>query len=822
MSTQDEFGEALDFLSFGGGSAPPGQPGDRIGDYRLVTEIGRGGGGVVFEAVQRSLGRRVALKILHGHAEWNEGDGEATVEPHLENESQQQREAILLASLEHPHLVKVYDTGVDGQRRWVTMQLIEGCSLAHLIAGKVPELPKPDDRGWHEFLLPRLTNVADALAAAHDAGVSHGDLKPSNVLLDHGGHAFLTDFGLASRKQEDPSDESATRPFRGTPRYASPEQARGASPDPRGDAFSFGLLMFTCLNGKPAFEGNTTREVLHQIQHSGVKWANPDRIPRDLRAVVEKCLEKHPRDRYANAGEIAAELRRFTRFAPVEARPHGRLQRWVRLVRHRPKSSSIIAALIGVTLVAALAFYQMGNTKQDLGFLEDRGRMVEVDDLWNAGTLDRQPLRPEFLTLAERDAVASILLGDVYLVGEDWAAAERAYHHALSLSDALPFLHLRLALAAHHLNGTALPPPPAREPTNAREAFVLACYLEELAAPTDALDVLRANSASKAGSFPLMLKMASLMRATLQHKSAVRTLERAVGLHPQRVEFVHLLAHEYRALNLLDDSYGLGRRFQVTLESQDPLVLADMALAMLMRGDGRAAQSLTKRAAASEGCEQPWVISVRARVIALANPGNALQLLDDALENHGAIPCLLEARGLVAIDVEDWTTVETMSDALLAHEELDWQVAGLALDARLDRLREEPHQALEDYLQLAQLDPECPAWPLQLADIYHDLGQLDEAETWIDRSTRLDSAGIEGLMMKAQILTSQGRAEDAIGSATRAFGLNSKNPEAAYRVGATWLAMDEPKAALPFLARAIRFAPDNQTYRDAYDEAWSR
>ncbi|MGL4555216.1 MAG: serine/threonine-protein kinase, partial [Gemmataceae bacterium] len=291
--------DALDFVQGVAGDGPA--PGSAFGEFRLLGELGRGGMGVVYEAEQPALGRRVALKVLPGAAA-------------LDGRHRQRflNEARAAAGLHHPHIVPVHSVGEAGGTPFFAMQKIDGRPLAGKLA------PVEAAR--------LIAQAADALAYAHAQGVIHRDVKPGNLLVEPSGHLWVVDFGLA--RVDGVAGLSATADVLGTPRYMSPEQAAGAPLDHRTDQFSLALTLYEALAGRPAYGGTTREAVLRQALTA--EPPAPD-VPRDLRTIVGKALARDPAGRYPGCREFADDLRRFVEGRPIVARPEGlgrRAGRW--------------------------------------------------------------------------------------------------------------------------------------------------------------------------------------------------------------------------------------------------------------------------------------------------------------------------------------------------------------------------------------------------------------------------------------------------------------------------------------------------------------
>jgi eukaryotic-like serine/threonine-protein kinase len=340
-------------------TTPPADLG-RLGDFRLVREVGRGGMGVVYEAVQVSLGRRVALKVL---------PNASVLEPrHLQRF---QVEAQAAASLNHSHIVPVFATGSTEGIPYYAMRFIDGRDLARVIVelrrddlaatvadGGAPAAATPLSSQGVCFArdVARLARqAAEALDHAHANDVLHRDIKPSNLMIDGGGQLWITDFGLARVLGSLELTQTGDAP--GTPRYMSPEQALGrrAPVDGRTDVYSLGVTIYELLTLRPAYAGDDRLEVLRQIAHdepTAPRRIDPT-IPVDLETIVLKAMAKSPMDRYATAADLASDLGRFLGNRPILARRLSLADlgaKWMRRHRALVAGLAVTAGLIVVTL----------------------------------------------------------------------------------------------------------------------------------------------------------------------------------------------------------------------------------------------------------------------------------------------------------------------------------------------------------------------------------------------------------------------------------------------------------------------------------------
>lgn len=323
-------------------AAEPGLPWESLGGFRLLRALASGGMGVVYEAVQEPLGRRVALKVLRN---------EMRSSP--EARERFRREAQAVARLRHRHIISVIDAGEDRGTLWIAMDLVEGRGLDALLreaAARGKGVPPARAARWCAAL-------ARALDYAHGKGIVHRDVKPGNVWIAPDGEPLLLDFGVARA----PADgaPTLTTAFVGSVPYASPEQLAGRKVDGRTDVYGLGVTLYQCLTGVLPFDGETVDRVIHRVLHeepSPPRRRNPS-VPADLDVVAMKALEKDPEARYASAGEFAADLEAVLEFRPVKARPPGPVRRLRAFARARPALATALGALLlggaGLGLLAA-------------------------------------------------------------------------------------------------------------------------------------------------------------------------------------------------------------------------------------------------------------------------------------------------------------------------------------------------------------------------------------------------------------------------------------------------------------------------------------
>lgn len=269
-------------------------PGKRVGQYNIISELGKGGQGAVYKAVDTKLNRTVAIKTLPPELSVDE-----TARKRFH------REARLASALDHPNICGIYDLAEVGGAHFIVMQFVEGKNVRELVNGRPLELTSA---------VRIAIQVCDALAAAHAQGIIHRDIKAHNIIVTGNGIVKVLDFGLAKITQSGENDQTELTalgsPY-GTPTYAAPEQSRGEKVDHRADIFSTGVLLYELLTGTWAFHGKTAIDVRHAVLHdepTPIASRRGEQIPADLNAVVHRALEKLPERRFQSIAEMRDAL----------------------------------------------------------------------------------------------------------------------------------------------------------------------------------------------------------------------------------------------------------------------------------------------------------------------------------------------------------------------------------------------------------------------------------------------------------------------------------------------------------------------------------
>ncbi len=322
----------------GGDALPRGETVRYFGDYELLTELGRGGMGVVYRARQVSLNRPVALKMIKA--------GVLAADDDLRRF---QNEAEAVALLDHPGIVPVHEVGEHQGQRYFSMRLVDGGNLAERLSAY-----RDDPRAAAALV----AEAAEAVLHAHMRGILHRDLEPANILVDPEGHPHITDFGLAKRVEAD-ADLTTSGAILGTPAYMAPEQASGrrGSITTATDVHGLGAVLYAMLTGRGPFGGDSIVDTLTMVREQPPVPPRKfnAKVPRDLEVICLKCLEKDPRRRYSGAQAVVDDLRRWLEDRPILARPVGALERARLWCRRKPAVAALAAAVVLAVVVGTAA-----------------------------------------------------------------------------------------------------------------------------------------------------------------------------------------------------------------------------------------------------------------------------------------------------------------------------------------------------------------------------------------------------------------------------------------------------------------------------------
>jgi serine/threonine protein kinase/tetratricopeptide (TPR) repeat protein len=654
--------------------------------YEIISELGRGGMGVVYKARQKGLGRIVALKMVLAGA--HAGASQL---------ARFQAEAEAIARIQHPHIVQIYevntvDVGSGTACPYMALEFVSGGGLETYLNGK-PLLPRQ--------AAAMVQALADAMQQAHEKGVVHRDLKPGNVLLalhataptpaafvSSAHHSIrqaavleltvdgatlevipkITDFGLA-KQMESKTGQTVSGAVLGTPAYMAPEQAEGQSKEvgPAADIYALGVILYEMLTGRVPFQGTTVMETIIQVMNSEpVPPADlQPTVPKDLDTICLKCLAKEAIRRYASAAALAADLRRFLTDEPIQARPVSSIEKTRRWCRRNPRIALLLAAL-------AVTFF---------------GGFAAVTLMWRqAETLRDQAETQRALTQVQRDR------------------AERNYERA------------RRTVHRFHQEVTENPllREPGTEPARNKLLESVREFYEEFSAE-------RIDDERLLEELARTLARLAQMRSEVDpnKQSAIDVAQRGVAMweglvqkHPEKPEFLGELVHTQwllgRLHRLKGDRTAAVAAYEKALALSRQLNAAQPGVPKYQADMARCLRGLAH--AASEA--KAWTESESLY-------RQALNILEPLAEKH---PEVMEHRRDLAAT---YTGLGTLTGD----------------KAQLDRAVEACHKAAALQQQLVLENPDSAQYGSDLARSHFNLGQAwNKAKRWLEASHAFENA----------------------------------------------------------------------------------
>ncbi len=368
-----------------------------VAGYEILGELGRGGMGVVYKALQTKLNRIVALKMVLAGAHAGK-----------DQLARFNLEAQAVAHLQHPNIIQIYEVGEHSGLPYFSLEFIDGGSLSDKTEGKPQEPLEAADM---------IERLARAMQHAHEHGIVHRDLKPMNVLLMRDGTPKITDFGLAKRLEGESSSQTRSGAILGTPSYMAPEQAMGEIEKigPLTDVYALGAMLYELVTGRPPFLAATPMDTVIQVTKDEPVPPTQlqPKLPRDVETICLKCLQKEQLKRYTSAGELADDLHRFLQGETILARPVSTPERLWRWCRRNPRTASLSAAvailLLFSSIVSSAAYLQIRQQKSEIE--RERNSAVEARNLAQQNAeLARQKAEDEKIArdLADKSAEAAL------------------------------------------------------------------------------------------------------------------------------------------------------------------------------------------------------------------------------------------------------------------------------------------------------------------------------------------------------------------------------------------------------------------------------
>ncbi len=766
--------------------------GDRVAGYTLGAEIGRGGVGVVFRARDEALGRDVALKLI----------------PAALSDVGRQRaesEGRLLAAVRHDSIVPVYATGFVRGFYWVAMELVDGESLMRCLAGEPARGLRPGEPDWLGWLLPYLRQIAAALGSCHARGILHRDIKPSNVLIGSNGQAYLVDFGLARVLDV---NATATVGFVGTPCYASPEQVRGEPLTAASDVFSFGAMMFEAITGVLAFSQHDRGALDDSIRFDDPVWPRRVRASAELRAIVERCLEKDPGDRYPSGSELAADLARFLHFEPVRAIKRGRLSRFWQRVRRRPGPFAVRAGgvLLG-SAVVALWFHNatQASSLQRVGAEAQFARAVEAYEIGDLDAAGRM-----FANLAGSDYRAAEAIdyrGELALRRGELGEARRMYR-ASTVDDR------QLTTRVGRLLSAVVPTDSALQggATTPREHAMLGRYRFErrdFAAAKVHLDLALA----KRNVWPWLVDRARCHLALYELRAGGRDALAACSLWPDSLRdatLLETLCFCLRNTGKAAEAVRVIREGRVRGIDSD-VHRAHLALCLLAvdRRSVEAREEIAKACSASSLSECADLVAFAVAMCYGAEPGAPqLAFIDRVLAERPESPGAWAAKTLAASRRSDWSAAVDAAQKGLGHAMVgSW---ALSLRRHLAIAWFEQQRFAEAAVELEAIEELVPgdaAISSLLGRALLQLGRLEAAFAASERAMNADQTSYEALVLRGQLHAHRGEFESSIPYFMRACGVRPDRADAWYKLANAQVDLGQNGAAWLSAREATRLSP---------------
>jgi serine/threonine-protein kinase len=750
-------------------------PSRRFGRYLLLSELGRGGMGVVHRAWDESLGKEVALKVLEA-----KGPNAATLVRRFE------REGEAIGKLRHPNIVTVHDAGEAQGKHYLAMELIEGRTLKARVA-------KDERRIGFLRSLEVVRDVTRAVAHAHERGVLHRDLKPENVILDANDHPYVVDFGLA--KLEEGTILTKGDEAFGTPAYMCPEQANGEHTDERSDVYSLGAILYFVLCGHAPFEGKSTLTVITAVLTK--KPVPPSRTnPRargELEAICLRCLEKRPRHRYASAAALADELDRYLEGGAVEASagrgPGGKLLAIVAILsvagaalafalsrreerrpapppKAPPAPSSARPHAGNANVETAASWLERGNAlreKKDLaGALAAYTRAVELDP----GFYDALSMRGVTRRLA--GDLSGAIADHTRAIELDGARSAGWSERALARFDSGD----RQGAIADATRSTEVAPQDARLWSNRAVMYYATGDLEHAVSDlTRSLDL-------DPGVVSSWVSRSGIRKLLKDRDGALADAERAVELDPKNAPAWRARADAHRARGERDAALDDATR-ALELDPKDPVSWAIRASLRYWRG------------------EFDGTIDDATHALAL-DPKNASALADRGMS--------LRAKGQLdealadltrAVELEPETAMYWNSHAVVSFERKD--MAG----------------AIASATRAVKADPTCvDAWSTRAAARATN-GDLEGAVADISRALELEPTKAAVWCNRAGIRHAAKDDRGALSDITRAIELDPSSPDSWFNRAVIRRDLGDREGALADVKHYLEIAPGDRNYGQA-------
>lgn len=807
-----------------------------LGDFRILDEIGRGGMGVVYEAEQVSLGRRVALKVLSYAS--------------ILDKTKLERfkiEARAAASLDHPNVVHVHSVGSQRGVHYYAMQFIEGQTVEEVIAAERrrrglsnasgqppvvrgsstdaptegfcvgqssavpgPEAAKDTDIGEGITVTTvggsqekeRIRSVvmlgiqaAEALEHAHQMGIVHRDIKPSNLLVNEKQHLWVADFGLAMIEAE--GNLTATGSMIGTLRYMSPEQMRGDRHvlDHHTDIYSLGATLFEMLTLQAAFPESDATRLMQRIpldEPASPRRLNPS-IPRDLETIVLKAMAKDHEDRYATAADLAADLRHFLEDEPIQARPPGAIEqgrKWAR--KHRAIVTTAVGTLAVTVMIAGGFLWQ--ERKETLGALgretQQRKRAEDQEALALAAKAEArqqaEAAQAEFtraeenldLALAALDAIYLDAIGRDKLLGKPAAAPNENGGHVAN--ERIPLTDLERELLQRGL--TFYDRFARQNATSSRAAVQTAQAFYRVALLQGAIGDRDDAEAS--------------------YRSSIERFKELSEAHPDQPSYVRQLAEAYSAMaNVLPE----------WPEAKDVLDKSRQAYSRAIELEPKNTRHYLARGDISRRLFDPQALEDYRKALALDPDNLPAHLWSAYCLSYGpgavrdAQQALEHAKRALEIAPDNPACHLRMAETL--KQRYSRLSIGRGVGQPSVRVVDDPEQVLHHYARAIELAPEQARGYYERARFYVFTGDYPRALADVDRVLQINREDPSALSTRASVLVCLGRFDDAVSDLRKVLAAQPHNTIALGELSGACLAAGKWSEAVDACSRLLERNP---------------
>jgi serine/threonine protein kinase/Flp pilus assembly protein TadD len=746
----------------------------KVPGYQITRRLGEGGMGVVYEARQVGLNRRVALKMIQGGAS-----------ARMELVARFRIEAEAVARLRHPNILQIFDIGeVDGSP-FVSLELLEGGRLADRLTGTpLPGLPSAE----------MVATLALAVEAAHQGGIIHRDLKPTNVLFSADGMPKIADFGLAKRLDSD-DGQTETGQVLGSPSYMAPEQARGhvRGIGPTADVYALGAILYEMLTGRPPFKGESRIETIRQVVEDD-PLAPAKLVPlvaRDLETICLKCLNKDPARRYPAAKALAEDLGRFCRGEPIKARPTPFWERGAKWARRHPlkAAASVLTLLLSLGLIAGRFDHEQKLfARQTAGLnLLQKAELAQSQGELEASQLELSEFLPTIKDEQRLESLAVRVADKRKRIGDRLQAleSEQAKENQLRAdrNDLHRFRAMRNEAQLYAARLMVVDPVEHQKTLRATVLAALAFYARDPQAPATAWRLREPLSAAldpaeqsevKAACHDLLLILAEALAAT----EGLEILDVAARLQPEPTLGYHLLRAACLAGS--NDSAGRARESELVrnlkpVSAFDHLLLAREQFARAQhKGHGQLAPAEVRQAIhLSQAAIRLDPDQLGARLLLAVVYFNS-QRFSEAKTNLDT--CIRSAPNLLGLYLfRALVSGEEGAKALLSTKEsktrfVEWQLE--AADAFT--------AALDDYRRALELRPNADLRYVLLVNrggMYLRAGRLAEATADIEEAVKLNAKPYHAHALLANIREHQGRLDEAAVALDHAIERQPDRPE---------------------------------------------